>query len=289
MVGQGRQYRSDDPSIDEGAVDHRVAPYGLPQLGRTDSFSVNSLPMFLSEYAGGPNPNELTAALRKQRTVSKSSLLLAGACGTAALATLYALMSSDAARDALAKLDASIAAIFPASVAAQLDPSQLTASNRQGNLAQLSRSENQMAGASSLKMAAAPPLRDEIKAAYQSTLSGSVSAPVVAAAGEPDATAPVEAIRHLDHAEIAASLIRANALMASGDVAAARLVLRHPADSGDGRAAMALAETYDPAILEKLGVHGIVPNVAIAREWYEKAKKFGAAEAARRLEVLASR
>jgi hypothetical protein len=52
---------------------------------------------------------------------------------------------------------------------------------------------------------------------------------------------------------------------------------------------MQLAETYDPAFLDKLGVRGFVPNVAMARDWYEKARKFGAAEAARRIEVLASR
>jgi TPR repeat protein len=89
--------------------------------------------------------------------------------------------------------------------------------------------------------------------------------------------------------EIAASLRRGDALIASGDFAAARLVLRRAADAGDARAAMTLAETYDPAILEKLGVHGVVPDLAMARGWYEKAKKLGATEATQRLELLASK
>ena len=78
-------------------------------------------------------------------------------------------------------------------------------------------------------------------------------------------------------------------MIASGDPAAARLVLRRAADAGDARAAMTLAETYDPAILEKLGVHGVVPDLDMARGWYEKAKKLGASEATQRLELLASK
>ena len=37
------------------------------------------------------------------------------------------------------------------------------------------------------------------------------------------------------------------------------------------------------------GVHGVVPDLAMARGWYEKAKKFGAMEATQRLELLASK
>ena len=100
---------------------------------------------------------------------------------------------------------------------------------------------------------------------------------------------PGNAIDHLDPNEIASSLRRADALIARGDVAAARLVLRRAADAGDAHGAMTLAGTYDPSVLEKLGVHGVVPDLTAARRWYEKAEKFGAAEATRRLELLASR
>jgi hypothetical protein len=100
---------------------------------------------------------------------------------------------------------------------------------------------------------------------------------------------PGDTIHQLDANEIASSLRREDALIASGDPAAARLVLGRAADAGDARAAMTLAETYDPAILEKLGVHGVVPDLAMARGWYESAKKFGATEATQRLELLASK
>jgi TPR repeat protein len=102
-------------------------------------------------------------------------------------------------------------------------------------------------------------------------------------------TMSADAIHHLEPDVIAALLRRADALIASGDVAAARLVLRRAANAGDAAAAMMLAGTYDPANLAKLGVHGIVPDVAMAQSWYEKAKQFGSAEAPQRLEMLASK
>ena len=323
-MGQGPRYRFDDINVDafdRRTPEHRAALYGVPEINRTDAFRENSLPMFLSDDTDRPHPSEFITPRRKRRRVYLSSLALMATCGAAALAALYALANSDTARVSLAKLDATTAGLFPApSVAAQLDRTQPTAVDRQSDVAPPFKFEDRVPGASSLKMAAASPSRDAIKAAYHSALQESVPAPVapvvtavapVATAvapvptavapvvtavapvpttvAPPEPTVPAEPIRHLDPNDVAASLTRANALIASGDVAAARLVLRHPAEFGDARAAMALAETYDPAFLEKLGVRGFVPNVAMARDWYEKAKKFGAADAARRLEVLAIR
>jgi hypothetical protein len=92
--------------------------------------------------------------------------------------------------------------------------------------------------------------------------------------------------RHLDAKEIAALLKRGDELMASSDFAAARLVLRRAAEADDARAALTLAETYDPIVLKKLGVYGLAPDIARAREWYEKAKQFGSADAPLRLKML---
>jgi TPR repeat protein len=36
-------------------------------------------------------------------------------------------------------------------------------------------------------------------------------------------------------------------------------------------------------------VIGVVPDIAMARAWYEKAKEFGSTDASLRLELLASR
>jgi hypothetical protein len=105
----------------------------------------------------------------------------------------------------------------------------------------------------------------------------------------PEAKPKAYAIDQLDSGEIATLLKRADELIASGDLAAARLVLQGPAEAGDARAALAIAGTYDPIVLEKLAVHGFAPNIAMARDWYERAKQFGSADARQRLKMLASR
>jgi hypothetical protein len=89
--------------------------------------------------------------------------------------------------------------------------------------------------------------------------------------------------------EIAALIKRGNDLISSGDLAAARLVLRRAAEAGDARAALTLAGTYDPVMLKKLPLHGLAPDLAMARHWYEKAKELGSQDALQRLQVLAGR
>src|SRR5712672_2295036 len=317
MVDQTPRYRPYDPDVDihdKTLTDRRVAPYKFGQSGRTDPHADDPVPAFLSDYDGEPDPSEYMTPLREDRRYSVSSRILAGVLAAAAVAILFAMFSSDATRDIIVNAKASIAASLPAPYAAvQPDPAQLTAHDTQlGNpkdAARLSAPANQTPGVRAVTTVAVAPTREEITTAYQSAMQGrapaatppGAPAPVAAA---PPAAAPVaalppavvpelkipgDAIHHLDPNEIASSLRRADDLIASGDLAAARLVLRRAANAGDARAAMTLAGTYDPAILEKLGVHGFMPDVAMARVWYEKAKKFGSAEAPQRLELLASK
>jgi hypothetical protein len=293
MVDHTPRYRSYDPDIDrydENLTDRRVAPYRFGQSARTD-YPEDSVPLFLSD--GEPDPSEYMPALRKDRRPSVSSRILAGVVATAAIAVLVALFSSDAARDIIANAKASSTAVLSAaSAAVQPNPTQLTARDIQlkdpaqsKDPTRPSAPANQTPGVRSVTAVAVAPTREEITTAYQSALQG--GAPRAAAVAEP--MIPGDAIHHLDPNEIISSLKRADALIASGDVAAARLVLRRAADAGDAHAAMTLAETYDSAFLEKLGVHGVVPDLAMARSWYEKARAFGSGEAPQRLETLASK
>jgi hypothetical protein len=213
-------------------------------------------------------------------------------CAAAVAAILIALFSSDATQNTLVNVKASMAAIFPGpSAAAQSDPSYLTARNAQKAVARPSSIEDQTSGGRSVATAAvSAPAREEIRLAYQNAIQGSAPAAVsLAATPVAEPPAPDSPIHHLDPDAIASVLKRADALIASGDVAAARLVLRRAADAGDARAAIRLAETYDPAFLGKLGVHGFVPDPAIAQSWYEKARALGAGEVPQRLETLASK
>jgi hypothetical protein len=89
--------------------------------------------------------------------------------------------------------------------------------------------------------------------------------------------------RHLDTFVIALLMKRGNELVAAGNIGAARSVFQLAAEAGEPKAALALAETYDPSVLEKLGAKGITPNVALAQHWYEKAKALDSAAAPGRL------
>ena len=290
MVDQTPRYRAYDPDIesyDDKRTGHRAAPYKFGQSART-AHPENSVPLFLSDYDDDePDPSEFITTVQKGRGSYISSRILAGVSATAAVAILVAVFSSDAARDIIANAkNSSTAVLSAASAAVQPNPAQLTAESdpaQSKDPTRLSAPENQASGLRSATTAAVP-TREDVRTALQSALQA--DAAQAAAVAEP--MIPQDAIHHLDPGEIASSLRRGNDLIASGDLAAARLVLRRAANAGDAHAAMTLAGTYDPVVLEKLGVHGFVPDAAMARVWYEKARKAGSAAAPQRLELLAN-
>jgi hypothetical protein len=89
-------------------------------------------------------------------------------------------------------------------------------------------------------------------------------------------------------AETAVLRDRATRLLGEGDIAAARLLLLHLAERGDGEAAYDLARTFDREMLAELGAKGMDGDAARARGWYERASEDGNVKAAERLKVLAS-
>jgi hypothetical protein len=95
--------------------------------------------------------------------------------------------------------------------------------------------------------------------------------------------------RTLGSEEITVLLRRGNELVSHGDLVGARLFFERAAQAGESRAALALASTYDPLVLEHMGERGLAPDVALARFWYERAKELGSKEAPERLEILVSR
>jgi hypothetical protein len=102
----------------------------------------------------------------------------------------------------------------------------------------------------------------------------------------PSLASPV--VPSLNPDEIAALIRVAEALLQHGDFAAARTMLKRAATAGDARAALELGMTFDQAFLTQWGVVGFAPDLAQAREWYDRALKLGSPEAARQLERLAS-
>jgi hypothetical protein len=77
-------------------------------------------------------------------------------------------------------------------------------------------------------------------------------------------------------------------LMTYGDVTRARIMFQRVAEAGDGAGAFALAETYDPIVLKELRPREeIMPDLALARAWYEKARDLGSLRARERISRLA--
>jgi TPR repeat protein len=83
-------------------------------------------------------------------------------------------------------------------------------------------------------------------------------------------------------------LERARTVIAAGDIDAVRIALSRMIESGNASAAVDLGSTYDPNILDALGVRNFRADVAKARAWYQKAQQMGAPEAAGLLESLES-
>ena len=95
-------------------------------------------------------------------------------------------------------------------------------------------------------------------------------------------------MREINPDEVAGFLRRAQELLVAGDVQAARLLLLRAAEAHDAGAALSLAKTFDPLLSKQFGAADPEPDLAQARNWYQKAEEWGALEARRQLEALAS-
>ena len=90
----------------------------------------------------------------------------------------------------------------------------------------------------------------------------------------------------LDNDEIAVLVKRGQDFLQNGDLASARLILRRAAEAGSANAALALGATFDPLVIQRLGVIGIEPDIARARQWYQRAAELGSATASQQLTKL---
>jgi len=72
-----------------------------------------------------------------------------------------------------------------------------------------------------------------------------------------------------------------------GYLAGARAYFKRAAEAGSGEAALLLGACYDATFIKKIGARGIKPDPQEARNWYERAKKLGIADADAKLDALA--
>ena len=137
-------------------------------------------------------------------------------------------------------------------------------------------------GSSSVNVAAASP--------SAASAGETTPEPVATSADHPGATSapgstpepapqPVADGPRLSAAEIAALVARGDAFLGAGDIASARLFFERAADSGDGRAAMRVAVTYDAGFLDRAGLHGVRGDPEQAARWYRRARELGEGKA----------
>lgn len=99
---------------------------------------------------------------------------------------------------------------------------------------------------------------------------------------EPTAAEP----RVKENPEAVRLMARASALLAQGNIGAARIVLERAVETGNAKASFALAETYDPNVLASWGTYGTRGDASKARELYAKATDGGIGEAKDRINAL---
>jgi hypothetical protein len=132
----------------------------------------------------------------------------------------------------------------------------------------------------------APPIATAAVIAPQPEMTAVRSPPTPEPPVTPNDAPAGKASRPLDSEVIALLIKEAEKYMSTGDVVTARMIFRRAAEAGDATAALALAATYDPMMLAKLGVMGMGADLEKARAWYRMAESFGSVEAKQRLRSL---
>ena len=102
-------------------------------------------------------------------------------------------------------------------------------------------------------------------------------------APKPQLSQSVGSVLMPDADEIAALVKRGKDFVTNGDLVSARLLLQRAAEAGSAEAALALGETFDPLVFQRLHVIGIEPDAASAQKWYQRAAELGSAAASQRL------
>jgi hypothetical protein len=143
-----------------------------------------------------------------------------------------------------------------------------------------------------------PPISAKDTPPYQEAPAGSPTAKAVYRApavfapapsptpSSPATPSPDAPNASLSAAEVTELLVHGDALLRTGDIASARLFYERAAAAGDGRAALHLGATFDPAFLGLAGLRNVRGDAAEARSWYSRALDLGAAEAKRPLNSL---
>jgi hypothetical protein len=125
----------------------------------------------------------------------------------------------------------------------------------------------------------------DMNTAHLAPAAGKTAVAVAIPAARPATTPPTAQ----EQSMAATYASRGDAMLAIKDISAARKFYEYAASGGSARAAMALAGTYDPAVLTQLGAVGVRPDPALAANWYRTAAALGDPDAEVRLHALSTR
>jgi hypothetical protein len=252
--GQDLNNSLNDPGFISGRDQRSIAVY-------RDIPADDSLPLFLTSDIGEPGMPASEAAWDRNRSMVASRILKAAILAVSGVAIAFGLLSREDKHAVVENASASLVAALP---------------GHPGAVARSLASNVQIADPAQAlpATAAVMPTRAEIAAAFQTALQS-----------QTEIRQPPPA-RRLDADELANLLKRAKGLIATGDIASARLLLERAADAQEASAALILARTYDPAVLGTPDARSIAPDPAAARAWYQKAAQFGSRDAQQRLDQM---
>src|SRR5579872_670663 len=291
-MGHGTRYSSHEtpyepayPSYDEDfaepvdldAFDPRLRPpHPARSIARRDEFLPDeSVPLFLSGF----EDERRLPKFGRSRNERSSRLLKSAAFAIAATVAAFVAMKNPFTVFASATASLVGASDIRPSAAPPAPPARQAASVV-SNLAAMAATNPTQAPSTQA------PSRDEIalalKAAHQNQAALEVPPPLAATAIA--TVTPV--VRRLATDELATLMTRGRALLDSGDIPPARLLLERAAEAGEASAALMLAQTYDPSVLGSLDIRNITGDPAMARKWYQRAAQLGSADAQRRLSQL---
>jgi TPR repeat protein len=287
---------SDDPRVDgydQDINDPRFAPYRYARSGRakTDAHQDEPVPLFLSTLAEQARQRALEEAWEGDRReeyweadarkakkivspgVVSRRIVKTGILAAAGIAAAFAFLALDDRSGLVDKASASLAAILP---------TFSSAFGRSSTPTLQTVASDRAPATTPAPATAVAPTRAAISNAFQTALQSQPQQDIQ----QPQVALTTPPPRRLDPDELAALLKRATGLIDTGDIAAARLLLERAADAHEPKAALILAQTYDPAVLGTPDARSIAPDPAAARVWYQRAAQFGSQDAQRRLDQM---
>ena len=280
----------------------------MPGLGATDRAVPpgNGEPSHATVAASVPtatdatSPSTADAPSRTATDAASSST----ASGAASPPTAIAATPSPTATDVASSSTASGAASPPTAIAATPPPTATDAAPPSTAVAAASPSTaisdpvpalpiahpvSPTAWETSQTAASGGQLNAEVRKRSGGSQVASLSPAVPVPAASPDrvpATVERPRVPPASAAMVDALLKQGNAMLAIGDISAARLLFARAAESGSGEAALTLGDTYNSVFLAEHGVVGPLADATLAKHWYLKAADFGEPRAKERLARL---